>query len=137
MTSPTKSFTCIYLIGLCLLGGCKPQESLPADQVMLRINESARVGDLTVRLDTLQESGCPRCFFAFNAVVSAVISDQTAQQRVKLVLYAQNPRLDSTGVVLGGKAYKVVLRDVTPHPTLDITNTQSGGNKAVISVTKL
>ena len=125
------------LIGICLFIACKPIDTLPTDQVAIRPNESVKLGDLTIRIDTLRQAGCVRCLFAYNAFVSAVISNKTDQHRANLWLYDPTvSRLDSTGISLAGQTYKIILRDVTPHPDDAYSAAKSGDTKVIIQVTK-
>lgn len=138
MTAHTKHGFCIFLLGLSLLWACKSQETLPADQVAMKPNESVSLGNLTIRIDTLRQAGCARCLFAYNAFISAIISNKTDQQRVRLSLYGPiMSRQDSAGVTFAGQTYKVILRDVTPHPDSDYGYTRPVDNKVILQVTKL
>lgn len=134
MNSFPKPIACL-LLGFSLFVACKHSETMPpADQVSLRLNESAKIGDITVRVDSLRGQGCVQCIFAYNAFVSATVLSATAQQRVKLILYGSASREDSTGVTLSGQTYKVILRDVVPHPDLTKPLVEP---KAIIQVSKL
>ncbi len=73
-------------------------------------------------------------------MVQATLSKETDRQQVRLVLGLDNvngtwQKADSTGVVLAGATYKVILRDVTPYPS--IIKPASAPTQAVIEVSKL
>ncbi len=130
------------LLGFSLFGACKSSEVAPiaTDRVTLGQNKSARIGaDITVRVDTLQDSRCPTgatCIWEGEAFVSAVVSNSTAQQRVRLYFSSTTRRTqrDSAGVTLAGQTYKVLLRDVVPYR--DLAKPQQE-QQAIIQVTKL
>lgn len=97
----------------------------PANQVKLAQSQSGRLSSgVTVKVDSLADSRCPInaiCIWGGNVVLRAVLTKDTDTKSVRLVLGTDptnptNKRPDSTGVVLGGTTYKVVLRDVTPYP---------------------
>lgn len=131
------------LVGTALFAACQSSHSVsptPAAQTVIQLNQSARLGaDLTIKADTLADSRCPtgvQCVWEGVAYVSAVISKESAQQRVRLSLNSQSRRTgaDSSGVVLGGQTYQVRLLDVRPYPTLA---QPAPVPEAVIQVTKL
>ncbi|CCH01008.1 hypothetical protein FAES_2999 [Fibrella aestuarina BUZ 2] len=97
----------------------------PANQIKLGQNQSGRLSSgVTVKVDSLSDSRCPInaiCIWGGNVVLRAVLTKDTDTKSVRLTLGPDpanptNKRPDSTGVVLGGTTYKVVLRDVTPFP---------------------
>lgn len=111
----------ILLLSLSLLGACKSPEALPADQISLGVNKSARFGtDITVRIDTVSDGRCPtslNCIWGGEASVSLSVSkgNKTEKRRLTIPTYARK-RADSTTVQFGGRQYKVILQDVTPYP---------------------
>ncbi|MEZ0607142.1 hypothetical protein ACAW74_01445 [Fibrella sp. WM1] len=97
----------------------------PADQVKLALNQSGRLSSgITVKVDSLYDSRCPlnaSCIWSGNVILRAALTKEAETKAVRLVLGPDldnptNKRPDSTGVVLGGTTYKVVLREVTPYP---------------------
>lgn len=97
----------------------------PANQVKLAQNQSGRLSSgVMVKVDSLDDSRCPPnayCIWSGNVILRAALTKDTDTKSVRLVLGPdlQNPtnkRPDSTGVVLAGTTYKVVLREVTPYP---------------------
>lgn len=131
------------LIGLTVFGACKSAETLPNDRVQLTVDQSARMASgVTVKVDSIQDSRCPQggvCIWAGNATVQAVLTKNTDSKSLRLVLGpdpTQNYswKSDSTGVVLEGTTYKVILRDVTPYPKV---GQAPEPKQALIQVTQL
>lgn len=146
MNYSQKLIAALALVALPLAYACKTSpEVAPTNRVTLSAYQSARLqNDVTVRVDSLRDSRCPEgalCIWEGNAVVKATLSKDTDQKQVRLVLgpdpSATGTRLksDSTGVVLSGVTYKVILRDVTPYP--DVNQPTPATTQAVIEVSKL
>ncbi|MBO0949025.1 hypothetical protein [Fibrella forsythiae] len=144
MTYSQKSIAAFLFAAVPLAYACKTSDATPTNRVALRAYQSARLqNDVTVRVDSLTDSRCPEglvCIWAGNAVVKATLSKDTDQKQVRLVLgpdvtNGAQRKSDSTGVVLSGATYKVILRDVTPYPT--VNQPSSAATQAVIDVTKL
>ena len=121
-------FAAIFITALPLAYACKTSEVALTNRVTLGTYQSGRLqNDVTVRVDSLVDSRCPQgvqCIWAGNAVVKATLSKANDQKQVRLVLgpdpaNAMSQRSDSTGVVLSGTTYSVVLRDVTPYPKVN------------------
>ncbi len=131
------------LVGGLLAAGCQKavqNVTMPYGSVVVGIKQSARVGqDVTVQVDSIQDSRCPvnaDCIWAGNAVVRFTLSDQTNHQPGSLCLGACGQSLkvrDSVNVLLGSDRYQVVLTEVRPFPGTDPKNTQP---QAVIQVKK-
>ena len=141
MNHSHRSTTAFLFAGLSLAYACKSSDVVLSNRVTLGAYQSGRLqNDITVRVDSLTDSRCPEgavCIWEGNAVVKATLSKATDQKQVRLVLgfdFANGSyrKMDSTGVVLSGTTYSVVLRDVTPYPTV---NKPSQIPKAVIDVT--
>ncbi|MEZ0539914.1 hypothetical protein [Fibrella arboris] len=122
---------------------CKSTDMTPTNRVTLSAYQSGRLqNDITVRVDSLNDSRCPQgvvCLWEGNVVVKASLSKDVDKAQVRLVLgpdmaNGTRKKSDSTGVVLSGATYKVILRDVTPYPT---ANQTSPAPQAVIDVSKL
>jgi hypothetical protein len=123
-----RSLTIVSLLltlSTLLLFACSNTTPAPDEQVTLALNQSARLSTgITVKIDSLADGRCPlnlNCLWAGNARLKAVLSKGAEQKSVRLVLgpdptNSANRRPDSTGVVLGGVTYKVILRDVVPYP---------------------
>ena len=131
------------LTGLTILGACKATATLPADRVQLTVNQLARLASgVAVQVDAIQDSRCPegvQCIIAGWASVKATVSKAPEEAHVVLTLGAKPKSstpadvVDSTGVVLAGTTYKVILRDVTPYPKIG----SSEPKQALIQVTQL
>lgn len=115
---------------------------IPANQVKLALNQSARLSSgVSVKVDSLNDSRCPHnadCIWAGNVMLRAVLTKNSDIKPVRLILGQDpanptNKRPDSTGVVLTGITYKVVLRDVTPYPGSDSAQPK----EALVEVTPL
>lgn len=137
-----KTAATCFLMSATLLVACNKAtiSPTPADQVKLALNQSARLSSgVTVKIDSLSDSRCPlnvNCIWAGNVMLRAVLTKDADVKTVRLILGqdprdATNKRPDSTGVVLTGTTYKVVLRDVTPFPVAGVTQRP----EAVIEVT--
>ena len=132
-----------YLVaaGLCCLGGCNPDDSFSPridaafnQSMTLRHRQRAalptqRAPELTVGVDTLEESRCPRninCVQGGTARVVLGIQDQGgATQSLALKLMGLSTTIDSAVVPANGRRYVVVLHEVTPYPnTTTIANDQ-------------
>jgi hypothetical protein len=144
MNHSQKTIATFLIAALPLAYACKTTEVSPTNRVTLGAYQSARLqNDVTVRVDSLKESRCPEgaaCIWEGNAVVKATLSKDTDQKQVRLVLGLDNvngkwQKSDSTGVVLAGATYKVILRDVTPYPS--ITKPSTAPTQAIIEVSKL
>ena len=138
MISPNKHTFAAILLALSLFGACKSAETLPSDQVSVGLNKAARVrADITVRVDTIQDSRCPKgvnCIWQGQAFVSTLISAKNAQQRVQLYTnpFPGTNQPNSADITLDGQTYKVILRGVY---AVDPNNDQSE-KQAIIQVTK-
>ncbi|MBO0935326.1 hypothetical protein J2I47_02070 [Fibrella sp. HMF5335] len=130
----------LFIAALPLAYACKSSEVAPTNRVTLEAYQSARLqNDVTVRVDSLLDSRCPQgvaCIWEGNVVVKATLSKSADKQQVRLVLGTDfsngaGKKPDSTGVVLSGATYSVLLRDVTPYPDV---NKPSQIPKAVIDV---
>ncbi|ADB37114.1 hypothetical protein [Spirosoma linguale] len=139
-----KRFSGFLIVGTILFFACKSNETSPADSISLALHQSGRLGsDVVVRADSIQDSRCPSdpnvsCIWAGQAKVKLLLKKDSDSTAVRLLLGADpgstNKRPDSTTVSLKSETYKVVLREVTPLPTL------SNGNQpktAVVQVTKI
>lgn len=145
MNHSRNKIAALFMAALPLAYACKTAEVTPSNRVTLRAYQSARLqNDVTVRVDSLNESRCPQgvaCIWEGNAVVKATLSKDTDQKQVRLVLgpdptaAGNRQKPDSTGVVLGGATYKVILRDVTPYPST--VKPSQAPAQAVIEVSKL
>ena len=144
MNHSRNSIAAFLIAALPLAYACKTTDVSPTNRATLSAYQSARLqNDVTVRVDSLRDSRCPEgaaCIWAGNAVVQATLSKETDRQQVRLVLGLDNvngtwQKADSTGVVLAGATYKVILRDVTPYPS--IIKPASAPTQAVIEVSKL
>jgi hypothetical protein len=144
MNHSQKAIATFFIAALPLAYACKTSEIAPTNRVSLGAYQSARLqNDVTVRVDSLKDSRCLEgavCIWEGNAVVKATLSKDTDKKQVRLVLGKDfvngNPqKSDSTGVVLAGSTYKVILRDVTPYPK--INQPSQANTQAVIEVSKL
>lgn len=145
MNHSRNSIAAFLIAALPLVYACKTTDNItPTNRATLSAYQSARLqNDVTVRVDSLKESRCPEgaaCIWSGNAVVKATLSKDTDQKQVRLVLGIDNvngtwQKADSTGVVLAGATYKVVLRDVTPYPS--IIKPSPAPTQAIIEVSKL
>jgi hypothetical protein len=125
-----RSFLIIALLwaaGTLLLFACSNTASAPdpTDQVTLALNQSARLSTgITVKVDSLADSRCPvnaNCIWEGNVRLRATLTKDADSKSVRLILGRDpanpaNKRPDSSGVVLGGVTYKVIVRDVVPLP---------------------
>lgn len=137
-----KTLSGLLFVGTFVFAACQHANTDPTDQVSLGLHQSARIGtDVTVRVDSIQESRCPAnatCIWAGQAKVKMLLSANQDSTTVRLSLGADpgstNKRPDSTNVTLSSQTYKVILREVNPYP-----GTQSGNQPqtAVVQVTKL
>jgi hypothetical protein len=90
---------------------------------------------LAVRIDSIQDSRCPakvQCFWAGLVEVKVSLSMGTDSRSVNLILQP-GQQLDTTQVTLGTDTYKVMLRNVVPHPVLGSTVPR----KATVQVTPM
>ncbi|MEZ0486429.1 hypothetical protein [Fibrella aquatica] len=134
-----------FLLLSTLLYACKTAEVAPTNRVALKADQSARLqNNVTVRVDSLTDSRCPEgvtCIWEGNSVVNTTLSKAADKAQVRLILgrditaKGNHPRADSTSVVLVGETYKVVLRDVTPYPS--VKQPASPATQAIIEVSKL
>ena len=124
---------CILTAGLWCLTGCKDDNSFSPridaafnQQMTLRYQQSAALSnqsapELTVRIDTLEESRCPRNFTCLRGGTARVvlgIQDQGgAKQSLALELMGQSTTIDSAAVQANGRRYVLVLHEVNPYPT--------------------
>ncbi|WP_375445066.1 hypothetical protein [uncultured Fibrella sp.] len=141
-----KLIAALGVAAITLAYACKTSsEVTPTNRVALSAYQSGRVAnDINVRVDSLKDSRCPEgalCIWQGNAVVKATLSKDTDQKQVRLVLgpdpssTGTRQKSDSTGVVLSGITYKVILRDVTPYP--NVNQPSPPATQAVIEVSKL
>lgn len=146
MNYSQKSIAAFVLAALPLAYACKTAPDVtPTNRVTLSAYQSARLqNDVTVRVDSLLDSRCPQgvaCIWEGNAIIKTTLSKDSDQKQVRLVLGPDlsaggtRQKSDSTGVILSGTTYKVILRDVTPYPT--VSQPASPTTQAIIEVTKL
>jgi hypothetical protein len=137
-----KSIITFLFAALSVVYACKSPDVALSNRVTLGAYQSGRLqNDVTVRVDSLLDSRCPQggtCIWAGNATVKATLSKANDYKHVRLVLgpdpaNAMSQKSDSTGVVLSGTTYSVVLRDVMPYPKIG----SSGPKQALIQVTQL
>ena len=143
MLDSVKLLSGFLIVGTTLFSACKSYETTPSDRVSLSLNQSARLGsDVTIRADSIQDSRCPTgalCIWAGQAKVKLLLATTSDSSIVRLTLGADingtsKQRPDSTGVTLNNATYKVILREVTPYPTLDAPGR---AKTAVVQVTKI
>jgi hypothetical protein len=144
MNYSRNSIAAILIAALPLAYACKSTDLTPTNRVTLAAYQSGRLqNDITIRVDSLLDSRCPEggvCIWEGNAVVKATLTKEASQKQVRLVLgpdfvNGNRQKSDSTGVVLAGSTYKVILRDVTPYPK--INQPSQTATQAVIEVSKL
>ncbi|MBN8826034.1 MULTISPECIES: hypothetical protein [unclassified Spirosoma] len=130
------------IIGTIVFSACQSNDTLPANQVSVRLHQSARLSsDIIVRVDSIWDGRCPNstsfsCLTAGSVTVKLLLSKSVDSSAVRLTLgyYDKNNRLDSTKVTLSSQAYKVVLKDVTPYPTSFMPDPTQ---KAIVEVARL
>lgn len=131
----------LLLPGSVCLHACQPKEvttELPPDHIVLKAGGSVRLAfGLMVRVDSISDSRCPigyNCVLAGEASALVTISAETDIQKRRLIAgYAFKDRRDSLAVQANSAIYKVILRDVTPHPFKDERPEQ----QAVIQISRL
>lgn len=139
-----------YLLaaGLCGLTSCTNDESFSPrlnaafnQPLTLRYQQRAALPnqsapELTVGVDTLEESRCPRnlnCVQGGTARVVLGIRDQGgATQSLALELMGLSTTIDSAAVQVNGRRYVVVLHEITPYP--DRTNIANDQRRVVLTV---
>ncbi|WP_080057558.1 hypothetical protein [Spirosoma aerolatum] len=138
-----KKLSGLLFVGTLVFAACQHANTDPTDQVSLGLHQSARIGsDVTVRVDSIQDSRCPAnatCIWAGQAKVKMLLSNDRDSTTVRLALGADpgvsnNKRPDSTNVTLSSQTYKVILREVNPYPG---TTPSNQPQTAVVQVTKL
>ncbi|GAB4034907.1 hypothetical protein [Spirosoma gilvum] len=137
-----KTLSGLLFVGTLVFAACQHSNTDPTDQVSLGLHQSARLGsDLTVRVDSIQDSRCPAnatCIWAGQAKVKMLLTKDQDSTAVRLSLGAdpgsKNNRPDSTNVTLSSQTYKVILREVNPYPG---TSSSNQPQTAVVQVTKL
>jgi len=119
-------FQRFFFVGAVFVAACKPSATTPADTIALGLHQSARLASEVVRADTIQDSRCPTgttCIWAGLARVRLLLSKDTASTTVRLTLgpkvhQDKSTRSGSTSVLLNSERFSVILRDVTPYPTV-------------------
>ncbi|MVM28936.1 hypothetical protein GO755_02745 [Spirosoma sp. HMF4905] len=143
MLDSVKWFSGFLIVGATLFSSCKSSDSQPTDLVSVGLHQSARLAsEVVVRVDSIQDSRCPTgatCVWAGQAKVKMLLSKDKDSTAVSLILGPSlkadsTKRIDSTNVTLSNQAYKVILRDVYPYPTV---STQGQPQAAVVQVTKI
>lgn len=123
------------LIGLV---ACSKSAVQPANTILIPEKKSARAAaGLTVRVDSIRDSRCPKgvlCVWAgaVDADLYVSANDPTGQTLHLGIGYT--PRRDSATVAFDGTTYSVILRDVTPYPTVPPSDEVK---QAVVEVKKL
>ncbi|RYF70606.1 MAG: hypothetical protein EOO39_15390 [Cytophagaceae bacterium] len=145
MTFSQKVIAAFLFAVLPVAYACKTSEVALTNRVALKAYQYARLqNDVTVRVDSLNDSRCPlgaNCIWAGSTFVKATLTKDADQKQVRLALGpdtvpgGSQQKSDSVGVILSGATYKVILRDVTPYPSLD--QPSSPATQAIIEVTKL
>ena len=142
MRASCQFLSASFLVATAIFAACRSAETLPVDRVQLVTNQSARLASgVTVQVDAIQDSRCPegvQCFVAGWVSVKTTLSKEPDQKQVSLTTGSSQQnglsfRPDSTGILLAGTTYKVILRDVTPYPKIG----SSEPKQALIQVTKL
>ena len=142
--------TPLYLLaaGLCCLAGCTKDDSFSpridaAFNQPLTLRDQQRAAlpsqsspELTISVDTLKESRCPRnanCLTGGTARVVLGIQDRGgAIQALALKLMGQSTTIDSAAVQANGRRYVVVLHAVNPYP--NGTETAQDQRQVVLTV---
>ncbi|WP_181305007.1 hypothetical protein [Rufibacter sp. XAAS-G3-1] len=144
-----------FLIGLVLLMGCArtknaasaeqrvfvpPLSSLqplsafpPGEAVTLYWQKPVAIGGLTVTLQKIEDSRCPKdalCIWAGAAAAGVQVQDSTGGSVSKTLSLGR-----LVNVPLGGKTYQLTLREVSPYPR--ISNLSLVEKEAKISVAVL
>ncbi|GAB4034904.1 hypothetical protein [Spirosoma gilvum] len=138
-----KRFIQLLIGGTIAFSACQSNETTPADQVSVRLHQSARLSsDVLVRVDSIQDGRCPKggdivCISAGAVSVKLLLAKNTDSTTVRLTLgyyNSNNNRLDSTNVNLSNQVYKVILKGVTPYPT---SFAPAPNQTAVVQVSRL
>jgi len=132
----------LFLVAV-FFAACKPSATTPADTIAVRLRQSGLLAsEVVVRVDSIQDSRCPTgttCVWAGQARVTLLLSKNMDSTTVRLALEPginqdKAARSDSTSVSLNSEQFNVILRDVTPYPTVPAQNQTP---TAVVQVTRL
>ncbi|MDB5241458.1 MAG: hypothetical protein JWP57_2083 [Spirosoma sp.] len=136
-------FHSFLFLGTVFIVACKPSVTTPSDTIAIGLRQSGRLAtEVVVRVDSIQDSRCPTgatCIWAGQARVTLLLSKNTDSTTVRLVLgpnvnQDNATRLDSASILLNSERFSVVLRDVTPYPSVPPQNqTQT----AVVQIIRL
>lgn len=135
-----SAFAPIFVMACCLYA-CRSKEvvpELPPDHVAIKVNKSLSLtSGITVRVDAISDSRCPigyNCFLAGEAITSVTVSTETDYQKRVLTAGFYKDRSDSMTIQVKGVVYKVILRNVIPHPS---SKNLKPKQQAVIQVSRL
>lgn len=110
---------------LLLSFGCDDGVDVSDQKVSLKINEKYSAKGITVRLEDITDSRCPKeatCFWAGAAVVTLVINPSHEHDTLRLCLGAcralQLPfqEMHTDTLTIGRKEYIIALHAVLPYP---------------------
>jgi hypothetical protein len=113
-----------------------PLQSLQALQqdssYALSWQKPAHIGDLTVTLQKIADSRCPKdvlCIWAGAAAADVQLQDSTGVT-VSRTLWLGN----LVNVPMGGKTYRLTLKDITPYPRISDLNPAEKEARILVSV---
>lgn len=145
MVNYVKLLSGFSYVGIFFFSACQSLDKTPFATVSIGVNQSARlVSNVTVRADSIQDSRCPinaDCLWVGQARVKLTLSKESESTSVWLALgrdsgpiSISSKRPDSTNVLLGSSAYKVILQQVNPYPG---TGNPGDVQTAIVDVTNL
>lgn len=138
--APFKTLSGLLLVGLLAIGCEKDNKVAPTEQnqpVTVKINQSARIKNVSLNVDNITDSRCPanaNCVWYGNAQVKFTLKSDTQSQSGELCIGQCGQQLQnrsSVTVQLGSESYEVTLSDVKPFPGLAPDGTPK---EAVITV---
>lgn len=126
------------LVEVLFLHACRSSDVLPPGPAFIGLKKSVTFrSGLTVSVDSLNDFRCPKnvqCIWQGNASARLQLTQNQSTQSVKLYVwdmphfnYAQ-----TADVVLNGRSYRIILREVSPYP--DYSSLVNTSSMAVVEV---